>query len=102
MSISKTARFRVRAAHAGEAIEAIETFVRAIEADEPATRLYATFRREGDPIEFLHVMVFEDSKAEKRHRSSSAVRRFTDVLYPITVDGVRFDDWSLIATTRLR
>jgi len=73
-----------------------------ITADEPGTRLYATFTSGDDPIEFLHVMVFGDEPAERLHRNSEAVREFVGVLYPITIDGVRFDDLQLLASAPLR
>lgn len=102
MTISKTARFRVPASDVPAAVDAIRVFVQAIEDDEAGTKLYATFRRGDDPVEFLHVMIFADESAETAHRTSAAVGRFTDSLYPITLEGVAFDDWQLIATTSVR
>ncbi len=52
-----------------------------------------------DTTSFVHVMVFEDEAAEKDHRSSDAVRRFTDELYALTVDGVKFVDYQEVAST---
>lgn len=102
MTVSKTARFAVRPSDLSVATSAVEEFVARIEATEPGTLLYATFMSGADPIDFLHVMVFSDETAETAHRSSDAVGRFTDVLYPVTIDGVRFDDQDLLATTSLR
>jgi quinol monooxygenase YgiN len=100
--ISKTARFAVRRQDLDVAADAVRTFVAYLSENEPGTRLYATFTRGDDPVEFLHLMVFRDEVAESTHRESAAVRRFTDILYPVTADGVRFDDFELLATTPLR
>jgi quinol monooxygenase YgiN len=100
-TITKTAEFDVRAADVEAALGAIGAFVAAIVHDEPGTRLYTTMSRGDDPVHFLHLMVFRDERAEAIHRSSDAVQRFTDVLYPLTIDGVRFTDFDLVASTPL-
>jgi quinol monooxygenase YgiN len=99
MKPSKTARFAVRRADARPVRGAIEAFVEAIEANEPGTLTYLAFSRGDDPVEFLHVMTFRDLDAEAVHRSTAAVLRFTGIVYPLTIDGVTFDDWVPVAGT---
>jgi hypothetical protein len=52
-----------------------------------------------DTTSFMHYFIFEDAAAEEIHRTSEAVKRFTAILYPETVDGVVFTDYVLIAST---
>ncbi|HLB62831.1 MAG TPA: hypothetical protein VJN50_08905 [Actinomycetota bacterium] len=40
----------------------------------------ASLRDRDDPTLFLHVMEFEDERAEYAHANSAAVKRVTDVL----------------------
>ena len=44
----------------------------------------------------LHLFVFENEAAENLHANSDAVKRFTDALYPQTVDGVTFERFSSV------
>lgn len=47
-------------------------------------------------------MRFRDAAAAERQRTSAAVKRFTDVLYPDTVDGVQFTDHQPVGPARWR
>ncbi len=42
-------------------------------------------------------MIFEDEAAEDANANSEAVGRFTDLLYPLCTEPVRFERFSLIA-----
>ena len=100
MPIYKTAQFAVRPAGLAKSEAAIREVVAYVRANEPDTRLYTSLQREDEPTQFIHVMVFADEAAERRHRSSAAVKRSTSVLYPETVDGVSFTDYTLVATVQ--
>ncbi len=95
----RTAEYHVRADALGRCIEAIQEFVAYVRENEPGTLYYAAVQSQDDPTHFLHFMGFEDDAAEKTHRSSEGVARFTDVLYPRTVEGVVFSTYELIGTT---
>jgi quinol monooxygenase YgiN len=97
MTIQKTAEFRVRPETLPACLAAIRELVATVHAQEPGTRLYVSFQDPADETHFLHVMIFEDGRAEEPHRSSAWVKKFVGVLYPCTVDGVRFTDWGLVA-----
>ena len=90
MSRCKTAVFQVRAEALDTCLEAIRAFVAHAQTKEPGTLMYRSLQSVDDPTRFVHVMAFADEAAEKAHATSDAVRRFTDVLYPNTVDGVAF------------
>ena len=99
MTIYQTARFKVRAEALERCEAAIREFVAYIKANEPGTLLYISVREKDDPTSFLHYFVFEDAAARENHRTSDAVRRFTDVLYPETLAGVQFTEYSGVAST---
>ena len=99
MPIYQTARFKVRAEALERCEAAIREFVAYIKANEPGTLLYTSVRENDDPTSFLHFFIFVDAAAREKHRTSDGVRRFTDVLYPETLAGVEFTDYSGVAST---
>ena len=100
MTVHMTAEYRVRPGSVERCLVAIREFVDVVARDETGTRHYVAWQDERDPVHFLHHFVFEDEAAEQRHRGSEAVRRFTAVLYPETVNGVHFTRYRLVASNR--
>lgn len=99
MPVCKIAQFAVHAAEVKPCKQAIREFVEAIEANEPGTRLYVSLQSKQDKTQFLHVMVFEDAFAERRHRRSRAVKKFTEALYPRTVKNPEIVEFDAVAST---
>jgi quinol monooxygenase YgiN len=97
--IARTARFAVRSEARERSEAAIREFVAAVDG-EPGTRFYLALREAGDATRFLHVMGFEDTDAEERHRHAAHTRHFVAVLYPDTLEGVAFNDFTLVSTTK--
>ena len=85
MTLERTARFTVRPEELDRALETIGRFIAHTET-EPGTLVYASWRSEARPHEFLHLMSFSDAAAEQAHASSDAVRVFTEALYPMCVE----------------
>lgn len=98
MSVAKTAHFQVRADGVDAAAEAISTFVQQVRVNEPDTLFTTAFQDAEDPTRFTHTFAFRDAAAEEFRRITAWVKEFTDVLYPLTVDGVTFADHRLVAT----
>ena len=96
MTIRKTARFKVRPESLATCEQAVAEFVGYVGRSEPCTLQYTTWQEADDPASFVHFMAFEDAEAERRHASSEAVKRFTGILYPNTVDGVEFTDCTVV------
>ena len=98
MSIHMTAEYRVRPESVDVCLAAIRALVDDIARNEPHTRHYVVWQDERDPVHFMHHFVFEDEAAEQRHRASEAVRTFTSVLYPQTVNGIHFTRYREVAS----
>lgn len=61
----------------------IRDFIRGITKNEPGTIFYRSFQEKENPARFIHVMSFEDEKAQDIHRNSSYCREFVSKLYPL-------------------
>lgn len=92
MAIYRMATFVVRPAMLSTCKKAIAAFVSYVRRNEPRTRIYVSLQDREEPTRFMHLMVFEDQAAERRHRISPGYKRFNDLISPYTVDGIRFAD----------
>ncbi|HUF27228.1 MAG TPA: antibiotic biosynthesis monooxygenase family protein [Gemmatimonadaceae bacterium] len=97
MPIYTTASFRVRPESLEKCEQAAGRFVERIRSEEPGTRVYLSLQDSAERTRFLHVMVFDDEKAEERHRHSAATREFTTFLFPELLGGVDVHDYKLVA-----
>jgi quinol monooxygenase YgiN len=97
--VAKTARFAVHPDARERCEAAIREFVSSLDG-ESGTRVYVALRETGDPTRFLHLMVFDDEAADARHRHAERTKRFVEVLYPHTLDGVAFNDFTLLQSTK--
>jgi quinol monooxygenase YgiN len=78
--------------------QAIQEFVRYVQANEPGTRMYVAWQQQSDPTRFVHLFIFEDAAAQTIHSESEAVRRFESIYSPELVGGdVVFTDYDLVA-----
>ena len=98
-AIFKMARFRVKPESVDACVRAITEFTEAVGRDEPDTLFYTAYQERDDPTAFVHVFGFRDEAAEALHRETDHVKRFVDVLYPETFDGVAFTDYKRVVTT---
>jgi quinol monooxygenase YgiN len=81
--------------------KAIEEFVQYLRASEPGTQMYLAWQRKDDPTQFIHLFIFPDEAAAKRHGESEAVKRFESVYSPELLGGdVVFTDYEMIAGKR--
>jgi quinol monooxygenase YgiN len=99
MPVIMTARFKVRPEGREKCEQAIRDFIDYIKANEPGTMRYTSLQESDDPLSYMHFFIFQDEAAREKHSSSEGVKRFTGVLYPETVDGVQFTEYSMVAST---
>jgi hypothetical protein len=60
--------------------------------------MYLAWQQKDDPTHFLHLFIFADAAAQKRHGESEAVKRFESVYEPELVgEEVIFTDYEMIA-----
>ena len=101
MAIYQTATYQVRAQGIERVKQAVEDFVRYVQANEPGTRLYFAWQEKDDPTHFMHFFIFQDAAAMQRHSDSEAVQRFESIYRPELVAGdVVFTDYDLVAANR--
>lgn len=97
MPIYQTARFRVQRDRLEICKHAIHEFVDYVRANEPQTLQYLAMQEMEDATSFLHVFIFANAAARDRHANSAAVQRFTDALYPNTLEPVEFTEYTIVA-----
>jgi quinol monooxygenase YgiN len=101
MPIYQTGGYRVKPSAVSKVKQAIKDFVGYVHPNEPGTHMYLAWQQKDDPTHFLHLFIFEDAAAEKRHGQSEAVKRFEEIYGPELVDGdVVFTDFEMIAGKR--
>ena len=101
MAIYQTGAYQVKPAAVGKVKKAIEEFVRYVQANEPGTQMYLAWQEKGDSAQFLHLFIFADADAQRRHGESDAVKRFESVYSPELVGGpVVFTDYEMVAGKR--
>jgi len=98
MEIRQIAHYQVKASALDRVKQAIQEFVRHVQAKEPGTRLYMAWQQKDDPTRFAHFFIFDDEAAQKAHSQSDAVKRFQAVYAPELVGGgVQFVNYELVA-----
>lgn len=101
MAIYQTGGYQVKPSAVGKVKQAIEEFVRYVQANEPGTQMYLAWQEKDDPTRFLHLFIFEDAAAQARHGQSEAVKRFESVYSPELVGGkVAFTTYEMPAGKR--
>jgi quinol monooxygenase YgiN len=101
MAIYQTGGYHVKPSAVDKVKEAITEFVAYVQANEPGTHMYLAWQQKDDPTRFLHLFIFADAAAQKRHGESEAVKRFEAVYRPELVsEEVIFTDYEMIAGKR--
>lgn len=101
MALYQTGSYQVKPSAVGKVKQAIKDFVAYVQANEPGTHMYLAWQQKDDPTRFLHLFIFQDAAAQKRHGQSEAVKRFESVYSPELVGGdVVFTDYEMVAGKR--
>jgi len=101
MPIYETGAYQVRPQGVEKVKKAIGEFVDYVKANEPGSEMYLAWQQKDDPTRFLHLFIFADENARKRHGLSEAVKRFKAAYTPELVGGdVIFTEYEMIAGRR--
>src|SRR5512140_2910798 len=96
--IRQLARYQVRPESLGRCLAAIKEFVAYVRANEPGTLRYEVWQEQADPTRFVHIFVFRDAEADRKHSESAAVKKFAGVLYPECLAPVEFIDYQQVVS----
>ena len=101
MPLFQTGAYQVKASGVNKVKKAIAEFVKYVQAHESGSEMYLAWQQKDDPTKFIHLFIFKDEAAQKRHGESDAVRRFEEAYTPELVGGeVVFTDYEMIAGKR--
>ena len=101
MPIFQTGGYQVKASAVNKVKKAIQEFVAYVQKNEPGTEMYLAWQQQDDPTRFLHLFIFKDEAAQKKHGESDAVRKFEAAYSPELVGGtVVFTDYEMPAGKR--
>ncbi len=92
------ARYQVRAEALKRCLTAIREFVAYVRANEPGTLRYEVWQEREDPTRFVHIFVFRDADADRRHSESPEVKKFASMLYPECLAPVEFIDYQRVVS----
>src|SRR5512135_2949782 len=91
--IRQLARYQVRPEALERCLAAVHEFVAYVRANEAGTLRYEVWQEKNDPTRFVHIFVFRDADADRRHSESAAVKKFSGILYPECLTPVEFIDY---------
>jgi quinol monooxygenase YgiN len=101
MPLFQTGAYQVKASGVNKVKKAIVEFVKYVQQHEAGSEMYLAWQQKDDPTKFIHLFIFKDEAAQKRHGESEAVRKFEAAYTPELVsDGVTFTDYEMIAGKR--
>jgi len=98
MPICMTASFLIKAGSLDRVVAAVEEFVGEMRRSEPGTAVYLSLQDRVNPLRFMHLIVFEDERANDMHHDAPATRRFTERLTPELQGEVKFGDFVVVAS----
>ena len=97
MALYQTGSYQVKPAAVNKVKQAIKEFVAYVKAKEPGTQMYLAWQQKDDPTRFIHLFIFQDAAAQKRHGESEAVKRFEAIYAAELVGGdVVFTDYKMV------
>ena len=101
MPVFQSGAYQVRPEAVPQVKKAIQEFVRWLRKNEPGTEMYLAWQEQNDPTRFVHLFIFKDKAAQRRHGKSEAVKRFEKVYSPYLAGGdVVFTDYDMVEGKR--
>ena len=98
MAIYMTAQWQCKPGAELKVKEALQRFVDSVKQNEPEARMYTALQKVEDKTSFMTYFIFENEAARSFHSSTEWVKRFTDVIYPESLEPVIFTEYRLIAS----
>ena len=91
--IHELARYEVRPEALDECLAAIHEFVAHVRAQEPGSLRYEVWQEAKHPTRFVHIFVWKNEEANRKHGESAAVKKFAGILYPNCLAPVEFTEY---------
>ena len=91
--IHELARYEVHPDALDEVLAAIHEFVAYVRENEPGALRYEVWQETEHPTRFVHLFVWRDEEANRRHGESAAVKKFAGILYPKCLAPVEFTEY---------
>ncbi len=79
--IHQIVNYRVKKEKLKDVKKALVELLSEVRKNQDLTPIYEAFQK-SDACTFVHLMAFQDKKAQESHSSSSYVQRFREILYP--------------------
>jgi len=96
--VRQLARYQVHPEALEKVLAAIHEFVAYIRKNENGTMRYEVWQERDDPTRFVHIFIFRDAEADKRHSESAEVKKFASILYPECLQPVEFIDYRQVVS----
>jgi len=96
--VRQLARYQVHPEALEKVLAAIHEFVAYVRKNENGTMRYEVWQEREDPTRFVHIFIFRDAEADKRHSESAEVKKFASILYPECLQPVEFIDYRQVVS----
>jgi quinol monooxygenase YgiN len=97
--IVRTAGFRVLPQSQAHAEGLVATFIAAVRAGEPGTRLILALQDRAEPTRITILTIFEDAEAEAAHNAAESSRTFGKSLNGHLAGGFSYLEYALVPGT---
>ena len=91
--IRELASYEVKPESLDTCLAAIHEFVEYVRNAEPGSLRYEVWQQADRPTRFVHIFVWRDEAANRKHGESAAVKKFAGILYPNCLAPVEFVEY---------
>src|SRR2546423_429944 len=100
MTLSKTARFKVKPQSIEKCKQAIQEYVALVKQHEPGTLFYAVVQEKEDPTTFLFFRISQDEASQDQHNNAPYLPHYVAILDAESTEPAVSTDYLFLASNQ--